>query len=276
MIDSILNRPEIQSAVIPFIVALLMFVVLRKWTENAWLWAVFSAFLVSVSLINGLTITPLTATRKIILLILVSACLTAITDIKIHWVLVLAIALSGVIWVFRAVIPYMEISEIGLFMLGSVILLAGLLWAFAQFGNDVAQFHSAGVNMLFGIGLSAIASASALLGQLALSLSAAGGAVLSVWVLSGGSDGCKPDRGFIMTLPYVLSAALFGLAAVILARLPWYALIPLTSIPLLTRIIPQVSERRFPNTLVTVLPGFLVALAVSFWVWQTGSATSGY
>lgn len=70
--DQILNRPEIQSAVVPFVVALLAYIGLRKISTLAWLWAILAAFLVSVVLINGLTVTPLTGTRKIILLVMAS------------------------------------------------------------------------------------------------------------------------------------------------------------------------------------------------------------
>jgi len=74
-----------------------------------------------------------------------------------------------------------------------------------------------------------------------------------------------------------LSAALIGLAAVIFARLPWYALIPLTAIPLVTSLVPVKSDSRFFNALINSLPGLIIALVVSAWVWQAGSSnSSGY
>ena len=76
--DNFLSRPEFQSAVIPFIVGLLFYFGLRKLSAYAWGWAVFSAFLISATLINGFTLTPLTGTRKIILLILASFIIIAL------------------------------------------------------------------------------------------------------------------------------------------------------------------------------------------------------
>ena len=67
--EQLLSRPEMQSAVVPFVIALVVYLGLRKLTTTAWLWAMFAAFVASALLINGFTLTPLTGTRKIILLI---------------------------------------------------------------------------------------------------------------------------------------------------------------------------------------------------------------
>ena len=274
--DQIFNRPEVQSAVLPFIIAFTLYLALRKLTANAWIWAVFVAFLVSAGLINGLTLTPLTGTRKIILLILVSFVIAGsvqhlITNIKTRRALFTVLAVSAFLVVFWKIAIRMEVTEMAVFFAGSLGLILFLLWAFERIRDHKPQFHGAGFSLLLGTGLSASLGASALLGQLALSLSAASGAVLLGWVIKGNTG-----KGNHSGLPYALAAALIGLAAVILARLPWYALIPLASIPLLTSFVPKISETRFTNALVSSLPGLLIALAVSFWVWQTGSSSSGY
>ena len=137
---------------------------------------------------------------------------------------------------------------------------------FEQLGNNQAQLHGAGLSVLLGTGLSATAAASALLGQLALSLAAASGGILLAWVLWGDSDRFNNRLTVMATLPYALATTLLGLAAVILARLPWYALIPLACIPLVARLIPKLSDTRFVNATVASLPGLLIALIVSFLV----------
>ena len=238
----------------------------------------------AAGLINGLTITPLTGTRKIILLVLVS-CLVAgsvdylRTNIKNRQILVLIFSLLAISWVFWKVVARMEATEMTLFAIGSTALLLWLLWIFELLGDDEAHLHGAGLSLLLGTGLSAIAAASALLGQLALSLSAASGGVLLAWVLLGRPNRFSHRSMPTATLPYALAATLLGLAAVIFARLPWYALIPLASIPLATRFIrniPNISNTRFINAVVASLPGLLIALIVSFLVWQTGNSSSGY
>ena len=278
--DQFLSRPEIQSAVLPFFIGLLLSIGLRKLTVSAWIWAIFAAFLVSVGLINGLTLTPLTGTRKIILLILASFFVAGFIHHLIHGANLRRSALSiycllGLLWVFWKVIARMEGAAMTLTLAGAVGLVLWLLWAFDRIGNNDSQLHGAGFSLLLGTGLSATAGASALLGQLALSLSAASGGVLLTWVISKTSSTSQNSMTG-QVLPYALAAALLGLAAVIFARLPWYTLIPLASIPLVTGFVPKTSDIRFINALVTSLPGLFIALAVSFWVWQMGSSGSGY
>ncbi len=275
--NQFLNRPEIQSAVIPFIVGLLVYIALRKPITNSWIWAIFAAFLISVGLINGLTITPLTGTRKIILLVLASFIVAGLIQ---HWIasiqmrraVISALAIFALLWVFWKVILRMDASAMAQFLAGSVMFVLWLLWAFEKIDKDEARLHSAGFSLLLGTGLSATAGASALLGQLALSLSAASGGVLLGWVLLGKFVDTKTNSA----LPYALSAALLGLAAVIFARMPWYALIPLAFIPFATGFVPKVSDTRFTNALVSSLPGLCIASATAFWVWQMGSSSSGY
>lgn len=163
-----------------------------------------------------------------------------------------------------------------LFLAGGVGLVLWMLWAFDRVGNDEVRLHGAGLSLLLGTGLSATVGASALLGQLALSLSAASGGVLLAWVIVGKAVKSGHNSMAGQSLPYALATALLGLAAVIFARLPWYSLIPLAAIPLVTGLVPKISDTRFTNALVTSLPGLIIALAVAFWVWQTGSSDSGY
>ncbi|MCP4388237.1 MAG: hypothetical protein GY802_08075 [Gammaproteobacteria bacterium] len=280
--EQLLDRPEFQSAIFPFILALLLYSGLRKITATAWIWALFGAFLVSSGLINGITITPLTGTRKIILLVLASLILAGllpylIRQLKLQRFATPVLTILALLWVFGKVVARMDITGIVLFLAGGTGLVLSLLWMFDRIANDDARFHGAGFSLLLGTGLSATAAASALLGQLALSLAAASGGVLLAWVLLGRVAGSTRVNASIATLPYVLSAALIGLAAVIFARLPWYALIPLSAIPFATSLVPVKSDARFLNALLNSLPGLFIALAVSFWVWQAGSSnSSGY
>ena len=279
--EQILNRPEIQSAVVPFTVALLSYLGLRKHTPAAWIWALFAAFLIAAGLINGATFTPLTGTRKIILLVLASLIVAALGPVVVQQARLqrsvsAALGIIAILLVFWAVVTRMEVTAIALFLVGGVALVLWLTWIFDRISDDPARLHGAGFSLLLGTGLSATAGASALLGQLALALSASSGAVLLGWVLTGKTGKSNQASGSISTLPYVLAPVLLGLAAVIFARLPWYALIPLASIPLVTRLLPGELESRFLRSVVSTLPGLLIALAVAFWIWQSGSSASGY
>ena len=279
--DQLLSRPEIQSAVVPFLVALLCYLGLKKLTASAWIWALFAAFLAASILINGSTLIPLTGTRKIILLVLASCLVAGLAPTIIRRVNLRrgASAILGVLailWIFWRVVARMEVTSMVSFLAGGVVLVLWLTWIFGRLTGNQARLHGAGFSLLLGTGLSAIAGASALLGQLALSLSAASGAVLLAWVLIGKSTGpAQPNRS-ISTLPYALAPALFGLAAVIFERVPWYALIPLASIPLASQLIPGKPDSRFLAALASSLPGLIVALGVAFWIWHSGNSDSGY
>ena len=278
--EQLLSRPEIQSAVVPFVIAFVAYLGLRKITAAAWLWALLVAFLASAALINGLVVTPLTGTRKIILLVIASFIAAAL----LHWVLrsdnlqrrfTTIISQVALLWVFWAVVGRMDSAAMVFFLVGSISLVLVSEHLFVRVIDNPAQLHGAGFSLLLGVGLSATAAASALLGQLALALAAASGGALLGWVLSG-STSRQQTRQPIAVLPYLMAPALLGVAAVLFARLPWYALIPLTSIPLAVSLVPQKSESRFVNALLASLPGLVIALGVAFYVWQTGSSDSGY
>ena len=278
--EQLLSRPEIQSAVVPFVIALVAYLGLRKITAAAWLWALLVAFLASAALINGLIVTPLTGTRKIILLVTASFIAAAL----LHRVLrsdnlqrrfTTIISQVALLWVFWAVVGRMDSAAMVLFLVGSISLVLVSERLFVRVIDNPAQLHGAGFSLLLGVGLSATAAASALLGQLALALATASGGALLGWVLSG-STSRQQTRQSVAVLPYVMAPALLGVAAVMFARLPWYALIPLTSIPLAVSLVPQKFESRFVNALLASLPGLVIALAVAFYVWQSGNSASGY
>ena len=278
--EQLLSRPEIQSAVIPFVVALVAYLGLRKITATAWLWALLVAFLASVALINGLIVTPLTGTRKIILLIIASFIAAALFQ----WILrsdnlqrrfTTIASQVAVLWVFWAVVGRMDSAAMVLFLAGSISLVLVTEHLFVRIIDNPAQLHGAGFSLLLGVGLSATAAASALLGQLALALAAASGGALLGWVLSDSSSK-RQTRQSIAVLPYFMAPALLGIAAVMFARLPWYTLIPLASIPLVISLVPQKAGSRFVNALLASLPGLAIALGVAFYVWKTGSSGSGY
>jgi len=279
--EQILNRPELQSAVAPFVIALLVYFGLRKISAQAWLWAVCAAFLVSVLLINGVTVTPLTGTRKIILLVLISFFAAALLPrllprANLQRAVAAGAAVLALLWVFWAVLARMEAGAIALFLAGSIGLALWLLFLFDRLAHNEARLHAAGFSLLLGVGLAATAAASALLGQLALALSTASAGAFLGWVLFANKDDAEAAQPSITTLPYVLAPLLLGLAAVIFARLPWYALLALAAIPLAVSLLPLKSDSRFLSALLSSLPGLVIAIAVGFWIWQSGSSDSGY
>jgi hypothetical protein len=276
--ENLLNRPEVQSAALPFVIALVISLGLCKLTATAWRWALLAAFAASALLINGLTLTPLTGTRKIILLIgaaLVAAALLPrmLSRLRLQRPFTDLFCLLALAWVFWAVVARMQTVQIATVTAGAVAFALTLQLSFERVTANPARLHGAGLSLLLGVGLAATAAASALLGQLALALAAASGGVFLGWVISGaGSTEKQP----VVTLPYVLAPSLLGMASVLFARLPWYALIPLALIPLAVSLVPDKAESRFMRALLASLPGLVIALAVAFWVWHSSSSDSAY
>jgi hypothetical protein len=279
--ENLLHRPEVQSAVLPFVIALVVSLGLRKLTANAWLWALLAAFAVSVLLINGLTLTPLTGTRKIILLIgaalFAAALLPGVLErIRMQRPFSDLFCLLALAWVFSAVVERMQTLQIATVTAGAVAFALTLQLSFERVTADPARLHGAGFGLLLGVGLSVTAAASALLGQLALALAAASGGALLAWVIAGTAYGGGKAKQLVVTLPYVLAPLLLGMAGVLFARLPWYTLIPLALIPLSVSLMPVKFEARFARALLASLPGLVISLAVAFWVWHSSSPASGY
>jgi len=278
--EQFFSRPEIQSAAIPFVVALLVYFGLQKATARVWIWALLAAFLASAGLINGLTVTPLTGTRKIILLIIASFFMAALlpqmmSRLNLQRRFSTLICQLALLWVFWAVLGRMQSGSMVLFLAGSIGLVLVLEDLFDRVADNPAKLHAAGFSLLLGVGLSATAAASALLGQLALALAAGSGGAFLAWVLTGNAT-VNQRKQSITTLPYVMAPALLGVAAVIFARLPWYALIPLALIPLAVNLVPLKTDSRFVHALLASLPGLVIAVGVAFYIWQTGSSDSGY
>lgn len=280
--EQLLSRPEVQSAVIPFIVALAVAVGLKKVTASAWIWALFAAFLCSALLINGTTLIPLTGTRKIILLVLGACLVAALVPIvlrSVRWQRQLAtgLVILAMLWVFWPTIERQGNNAIIYFLAGGLMLIWFTAWGLDRCRGRQAQLHGAGLGLLLGTGLCATLGASALLGQLSLALAAGCGGLLLAWVLPGNAVTANTVGRPLAILPYLMPAIMISLAATLFARLPWYALASLAAIPLATSLVPFNSESRFLNALVNSLPGLAIAAASAFWVWQTGSSSaSGY
>jgi len=281
--EQLLARPEMQSAVIPFLVGLAVAASLRKITAGAWIWALFAAFLCSALLINGATLTPLTGTRKIILLAL-GACLLAglaaplLSAVYLQRQAATGVVILAMLWIFWAVIARRDPTSVAIFTGGALALILFTAWGLDRCREHESRLHAAGLGLMLGTGLCATLGSSALLGQLALALAAGCGGLFLAWVLLPGRSGGERVHGRpLAILPYLMPAATIGLAAVTFARLPWYALVPLAAIPLATSLLPFRSESRFLAALVGSLPGLIIAGATAFWVWHAGSSgASGY
>jgi len=227
-----LSHPAIQSGIAPFVAALVVAAVLGQAGRLAGAAAVIAGLCVTVAWVTGFGMTPLTSTRKIILV----ALAVAPAAVALEWAPVAArarlalwfgVGAVAIVWVGWPVLARrtpLEAVRVGL----PLVLYCG--WVTAALGRATGDLlrTTSGVTALgLATGAAAIFGASALLGQLALAVGSAAGGVLIVHLVRGNLGGAAAV-GAAAGLPI----ALLGAAATLYARMPVMALVALALVPL--------------------------------------------
>jgi hypothetical protein len=125
---------------------------------------------------------------------------------------------------------------------------------------------AAALGLGLGAGMAAILGASATYGLYGIAIGAGAGAFLLVPMLTNR----KTAAGATLTLPAAVGATLFAAGAVLLAKLAWYALVPLVLVPLAVRL--PAPERAPVWVQAIVLSAYALAAAAVSWVlaWKLG------
>ncbi|HEY5604787.1 MAG TPA: hypothetical protein VIM41_16920 [Gammaproteobacteria bacterium] len=270
--NNLLTNPAIQSGIIPFVVALIAAWALRR---AGWVWSGLGfaiAYYTSVYLAAGFQFTPLTSTRKILILGVAAIAVGLLLDflkpkpryITIATVIAGAIA---VIWVIWPVLARQEGANYWIMLVASLIYTGWIAAATESLRNKTDQGAMVALALGLGTGVSAMLGSSALLGQLGIAIGAVGGAYLLLQLFK------QPTRcGSSFTLPIGLLSGLLATSAVLYAKLPWYSLLPLALIPL-TAYIPVRGElSKFKQLLLLAaftLPLTLISIVIT---WTTGSS----
>jgi hypothetical protein len=229
--SDLLANPAIQSGIIPFLVALIAAFALRR---IGWVWSGLGfaiAYYTSVYFAAGFQFTPLTSTRKILLLGIAAVILGLAVDllkqkprfIPVATFIIGAAAVSWVIW------PAAARQEGGNFWIMLLASLAYCGWITAStesLRNKTDQSAMVALTLGLGTGISALLGASALLGQLGIAIGAIGGAYLLLQLFK---QDMNPGSNF--AFPTGMLSGLLGVGAIVYASLPWYSLLPLALIP---------------------------------------------
>lgn len=230
--QELLDHPMVQAGVAPLIMALLVAAALWR-TRLAWL-AVVAGYVTAVALSAGLAFTPLTAGRKVTLLVLLAPLIGLALDrlgaSAPRWVAGLVGALGGLstAWVFASLLGQREGAALVTTAAG-LALFVGIQTALTlRLREDGAGGGATGVAAGLGVGIAALLSASIgyLTGGVAVAASA-GALLLLQFVFNR-----QRAPGYTGTLPIGLGLALFAAATTMLAQLPWYALPLLWAVPL--------------------------------------------
>ena len=272
--NELLNHPLVQSAAAPFIAGLITAGLLFRARLGGL--AVVAGFAAAVALISGFNFTPLTATRKIVLLGLLAPLVGIVIDLALkpkRWMNLVLAALAALasLWVFRAVLAQKELAEA--IRLGAITAAATGLIVALTLGLDSRPVRaaSAGLALGLGSGICAVLAASALYGQYGTATAAACGAILLLQMLLGRGIAA----GATFTLTASLLTGLFGAAAMLLASLPWYALALLVLIPIGARVPLPERTPVWLQAIVVSACAMLPAFAAFYLTWTSTGGTTG-
>jgi hypothetical protein len=267
--EAFLSNPAVQGGVAPFVAGLVVAIVLGRFNLAGL--AVVAGFCACAYLLNGLTFVPLTATRKIILVTVAAAAAGVVVDGVARSSrtagAALAIGFGAVaIWVFWSVLSQRPPQEAIASGAVAAIAVAATVWLCHRLNDSPVRAGAAALGLGLGAGIAAILGASATYGLYGIAIGAGAGAFLLVQMLTNR----KTAAGATLTLPAAVGAALFAAGAVLLAKLAWYALVPLVLIPLIARL---PAPERLPVWLqAIVLSAYALAAAAGSWVlaWKLG------
>lgn len=267
--DEWLSHPAVQGGIAPFAVALVATLLLRPFNLAGL--AVAIGFAATAYLLNGLAFEPLTATRRIIVAAgaatLIGVGVDALARSARATGIAIAIAFgAAAVWVFWTVLAQkapLEAVRLALFPVLAVAVTVALTHALRE---DPVRAGAAGLGLGLGAGVAAILGASAVYGLYGIALGAGSGAFLLVQMLTNR----RSTAGAALTLPLAVTAGLLAAGAAVLAKLAWYAIVPLALIPLAVRLpVPA----KGPVWLQAILASlYALALAALAWTlaWKFG------
>jgi hypothetical protein len=265
--NELLSNPAVQAGAAPFVVALVVALALQPLRLGGL--AVTAAFLVAMQLVSGIQFSPLTATRKLVLLAIAAPLVGILADFAFKptrlGALVLALlAAAGALWAFGPVLAQRPAAEAWLLGAAAAIALAFMV-GFAQtfLAADAVRAGAAALALGLGAGVAAIFSASVAYGSYGIALGAGAGAFLLPQMIMGR----KSFAGATFTLPAMLTGGLVAVGTMVLAKLPWYALLVLAAVPLAVRLPGPDRAPVWLQAVIFSLYGFAVAGLACFLAW---------
>lgn len=268
-----LDQPAAQAAVAPFVTALVVASLLRR-TRFAWL-AIVAGYAAMVALTTGFSFSPLSASRRILLLCLAAPLAGIAAD---RWfprsrgaaAFVAALAGAAAAWTFLAVLVQKEGGEAWVAGLLLALFAAAMVLSLLPLRDDALRTAAAGVGLGVGVGVAAVVSASIGFLFAGAAVAAACAALLLVFAVS--SRAAAPGLPGALTLGMMI--ALFAEGALMLAQLPWYAAAALLLVPVAVRLPVRASASPLARAGMHVV-GALAAASVPIGAAWLAARTSG-
>jgi len=263
------NNPAVQAAVqgglVPFVVALIVAAVLNR-TRYMWL-AIVAGYAAQVALATGFSFSPLSASRKILLLALLAPLVGIAADMmatraRATGYVLAALTGAAAVWVFITLLAQKEGSQAWIAGGGIVLFAFAMTALLVSLRDDALRTGAAGLGLGLATGITALMSSVGFMTS-GISVAASAGALLLVWVVN--SRPVAP--GILGTLTIGVMIALFAEGALMLAKLPWYALVALLAVPLAVRLPAPESASVFVRAFVLSLYALIAALIPIAAVW---------
>jgi len=265
--DDLFSNPAVQAGAAPFLAGLIVAVALRPLKLGGL--AISAAFFTTVYFVQGFGISPLTATRKMILVAAAAPLVGILVDFafrptRLGAALLALLAGGAALWAFGPVLAQRSGSEAWL-AAASAALAAAFVVGFGQaaLAADGVRAGAAGLALGIGAGVASIFSASIAYGSYGLALGAGAGAFLLPQMVMG----TKSHAGATFVLPALLATALVAVGAMTLAKMPWYVVLVLGLVPLAMRLPGPERAPVWLQAVVFSLYGFAVAGLACWLAW---------
>ncbi len=274
--EELFSHPAVQGGVAPFVVALVVVLLLGPLRLGGL--AVAAAFLTVMFFVSGLTFTPLTATRKILVLSIAAPVVGLLADFlfKPTRLGVMALALcaaAGALWAFWPVLAQKPAAEGWLLGISAGVAIAFMVgFAQACLATDAVRAGAAGLALGLGTGIAAILGATNSYGMYGIALGAGAVAFLLPQMITGK----KSFAGATFILAMMLTTGLVAAGAMILAKLPWYSVLVLALVPVGAWLPVPARAPVWVQAVLLSLYGFMIAGAACALAWRFPDGIPGW
>lgn len=268
--NDLFANPAVQGGVAPFVAGLIAVVLLGRFRLGGL--AVVAAFATAVYFIAGFGLTPLTATRKIIVLGLAAPIVGIVVDFafrptRLGSILLAIAGAAAAAWVFWPILAQKEAARA--LLPGATALLA-TAWVVGyseeRLAGDSVRTAASGLAMGLGTGVAAIFGAALTYGLIGVAVAAGSGAFLLVQMITGK----RGYAGATFTLSVSVVSILIAAAAMILAQLPWYSVVVLALVPVAVNLRVPAGAALWLQAVLSSLYGFAVAAIACALAWHAG------
>jgi hypothetical protein len=268
--QDLLANPAIQGGVAPFVLGLLVSLVFIKLKIGQGL-AILSGLLVTTALTTGISFTPLNSTRKLVLISIIVAVVALLYALDhkgraratLMVPIGMVVAIGWILWPFISRQPLVDVWF-------PIVASAGFVaWVSAFFLSlryySINQVGLATAALGFGLGGTALLGASALLGQMAMSLGAAALAMAFIQIVFAKDN----SAGLTLCIIAGSSLALIAPTAVIFAKVPWLSLLFLSFIPILAHLPIAESMGKWAKAFTRFLLYMTPSIAAIYLAWKS-------